>query len=74
MTLTFYKGKQVGAQKGYDLLKKKSDALAVRYVCLWVCLREFGAAFKNVLLWADDADSERSSRRSKRRSLPSERK
>lgn len=32
MTLTFYKGKQVGAQKGYDLLKKKSDALAVRYV------------------------------------------
>ena len=30
MTLTLFKGKQVGAVKGYDLLKKKSDALTVR--------------------------------------------
>jgi len=26
-TLQQYKGKKVGAKKGYDLLKKKSDAL-----------------------------------------------
>lgn len=30
MALTTFKGKQVGAQKGYDLLKKKSDALSLR--------------------------------------------
>lgn len=30
MALTTFKGKQVGAQKGYDLLKKKSDALSAR--------------------------------------------
>lgn len=30
MALTTFKGKQAGAQKGYDLLKKKSDALSAR--------------------------------------------
>jgi V-type H+-transporting ATPase subunit D len=30
MALTTFKLKQVGAQKGYDLLKKKSDALTAR--------------------------------------------
>ena len=30
MTLTIYKAKLVGAKKGYELLKKKSDALKVR--------------------------------------------
>ena len=29
MALTLYKGKLVGAKKGYELLKKKSDALKV---------------------------------------------
>ncbi|CAM9165270.1 unnamed protein product, partial [Chrysoparadoxa australica] len=31
MTLTLYKAKLVGAKKGYELLKKKSDALKVRF-------------------------------------------
>jgi V-type H+-transporting ATPase subunit D len=31
MNLTLYKGKCVGAKKGYELLKKKSDALKVRF-------------------------------------------
>lgn len=30
-TLTTYKAKKVAAQTGYDLLKKKSDALMVRF-------------------------------------------
>lgn len=30
MALTLFKGKQVGAQKGFELLKKKSDALTVQ--------------------------------------------
>lgn len=30
MTLAVYKGKEQGARKGYELLKKKSDALTVR--------------------------------------------
>jgi len=29
MNLTTFKAKKVGAQKGYDLLKKKADALKV---------------------------------------------
>ena len=40
MTLTLYKGKQVGAQKGYDLLKKKADALAVRLRALLKEIKE----------------------------------
>ena len=31
MALTVYKAKLVGAKKGYELLKKKSDALKVRF-------------------------------------------
>mmetsp|Transcript_6384 Transcript_6384/g.9571 ORF Transcript_6384/g.9571 Transcript_6384/m.9571 type:complete len:247 (+) Transcript_6384:109-849(+) len=31
MALTLYKGKLVGAKKGYELLKKKSDALKARF-------------------------------------------
>jgi len=31
MALTLYKTKRVGAKKGYELLKKKSDALKVRF-------------------------------------------
>lgn len=31
MALTTFKLKGVGAKKGYDLLKKKSDALAMRF-------------------------------------------
>ncbi|EWM22488.1 h - or na -translocating f- v-type and a-type atpase (f-atpase) superfamily [Nannochloropsis gaditana] len=31
MALTMYKTKRVGAKKGYELLKKKSDALKVRF-------------------------------------------
>lgn len=31
MNLTLYKGKQVAATKGYELLKRKSDALKVRF-------------------------------------------
>jgi vacuolar-type H+-ATPase subunit D/Vma8 len=30
MNLQTYKGKQVAAKKGYDLLKSKADALKVR--------------------------------------------
>lgn len=31
MALQTYKGKLVGAKKGYELLKKKSDALKVKF-------------------------------------------
>ena len=31
MTLTTYKAKHVGAKKGFELLKKKADALKVRF-------------------------------------------
>ena len=31
MNLTLYKGKLIAASKGYDLLKRKSDALKVRF-------------------------------------------
>jgi len=31
MALTMYKGKRVGAKKGYELLKKKADALKMRF-------------------------------------------
>jgi vacuolar-type H+-ATPase subunit D/Vma8 len=40
MTYTLYKGKQVAAQKGYDLLKKKADALAVRLRALLKEIKE----------------------------------
>lgn len=33
MALQTYKGKLLGAKKGYELLKKKSDALKVRCAC-----------------------------------------
>jgi V-type H+-transporting ATPase subunit D len=31
MNLNLFKGKKIGANKGYDLLKKKSDALKKRF-------------------------------------------
>ena len=31
MNLQLFKGKQVGAKKGFDLLKNKADALKVRF-------------------------------------------
>ena len=31
MNLTVYKAKGSGASRGYDLLKRKSDALKIRY-------------------------------------------
>lgn len=41
MALTQTKGKLKGAQNGHKLLKKKSDALTVRYAgaCVVVCRR-----------------------------------
>lgn len=40
MALQTYKGKLLGAKKGYELLKKKSDALKVRCAC---CASGYGA-------------------------------
>jgi hypothetical protein len=45
MALTTFKLKQVGAQKGYDLLKKKSDALTAR---LRAILKEIKKAKQDV--------------------------
>ena len=47
MALQLYKAKKVGAKKGYELLKRKSDALKVRnaiisqaiYGYLWLCYK-----------------------------------
>jgi hypothetical protein len=42
MNLTLFKGKQVGAKKGYDLLKKKADALKVRILlCISLVSKSF---------------------------------
>ena len=38
MNLQTYKGKQVAAKKGYDLLKSKADALKVQKIVECVCL------------------------------------
>lgn len=40
MNLTLYKGKQVAAKKGYDLLKSKADALKVNKSLIYylICL------------------------------------
>lgn len=40
MNLQTFKGKQVAAKKGFDLLKSKSDALKV-FNCLTICIRIF---------------------------------
>ena len=38
MNLQTYKGKQVAAKKGYDLLKSKADALKVQKIVVCVCM------------------------------------
>lgn len=45
MTLAVYKGKEQGAKKGYDLLKKKSDALTVRLRGLLKEIKKVGRTF-----------------------------
>jgi hypothetical protein len=39
MNLGTFKGKKVAAQKGFDLLKSKADALKVKYVIY--CIQHF---------------------------------
>ena len=46
MNLTLYKQKAVAAKKGFDLLKKKSDALKVRFrdICKAIHSTKIGMA------------------------------